>query len=157
MKQLIFLMTIITCSLSCEQQNNLKMKEFKVLKSADVAVAPVPALSSGLVDGDNIYITGQLAYDPNVEGVIASADDVTGQTELIIKNIKSLLASEGATFADVVKTNIFYTNPSDLAKINAVYSREVSEPFPARNSIGVAFLALPNATVEIEVVAKKRN
>ncbi len=45
---------------------------------------------------------------------------------------------------------------SDILGINEVYTLYVSEPFPARSTIGVAFLALPNARVEIEALARRR-
>jgi enamine deaminase RidA (YjgF/YER057c/UK114 family) len=37
--------------------------------------------------------------------------------------------------------------------MNEVYSSYVREPYPARSTVGVTFLAVPNGRVEIEALA----
>jgi len=37
--------------------------------------------------------------------------------------------------------------------MNEVYSSYGKEPYPARSTVGVAFLAIPNGRVEIEALA----
>lgn len=128
----------------------------RVLHCPDVAVPPVPALTSGLVEGDVVHITGQLAFDTVTGGVSAGLDAV-GQAELIMRRMHAPLASEGLTMADLVKVTIFVTDPGDVLPVNDVYTRWVQEPYPARSTIGVAFLALPGARVEIEGVAQRQN
>lgn len=128
----------------------------RTLNADTVAVPPVPALTSGLVDGTLIYITGQLAFDPKAGGIPVGLD-AAGQTEIIMGRIDTLLRAEGLTVADLIKVTIFVTDPADIMPMNSVYTRWVREPYPARSTIGVAFLALPGARVEIEGVARRRN
>ena len=65
-----------------------------------------------------------------------------------------MLAANGMTLADVVKTTVFLTTMDDFAGMNGVYARHFPEPFPARSTVAVA--ALPRgARVEIEVTAAK--
>jgi 2-iminobutanoate/2-iminopropanoate deaminase len=129
--------------------------ERRTLVSTEVATPPVPALTSGLVDKDHVYISGQLAFKPEAKGIPADLD-VVGQTEIVMQRIVGLLKAEGLTTADLVKVTIFYTEPGDLLAINSVYTKYVSEPFPSRSSIGVAFLPLKGGKVEIEGVARRR-
>ena len=59
----------------------------------------------------------------------------------------------GMHLGDVVKTTIFLTDMADFATVNAIYGRFVTDPPPARSTVGVA--ALPKgARVEIDVVAR---
>ena len=54
---------------------------------------------------------------------------------------------------NVVKTTIFLTDMADFATVNRIYGRFVTDPPPARSTVGVA--ALPKgARVEIDVVAR---
>jgi 2-iminobutanoate/2-iminopropanoate deaminase len=129
--------------------------ERRALVSSQVAPPPVPALTSGLVDKDHVYISGQLAFKPEAKGIPADLD-VVAQTEVVMQRIVGLLKAEGLTTADLLKVTIFYTDPNDLLAINGVYTKYVSEPFPARSSIGVAFLPLKGSKVEIEGVARRR-
>jgi 2-iminobutanoate/2-iminopropanoate deaminase len=73
-----------------------------------------------------------------------------------MRRIDALLRAEGLTIADLVRVAIFVTDPADIPPMNRVYTRWVREPFPARSTIGVAFLALPGARVEIEGLARRR-
>ena len=68
-------------------------------------------------------------------------------------NLSAVLDAAGCTWADVVKTSIFLTDMGDFAAVNAIYGRFVTDPPPARSTVGVA--ALPKgARVEIDVVAR---
>jgi len=40
--------------------------------------------------------------------------------------------------------------------MNEVYASYVKEPYPARSTVGVTFLAVPNGRVEIEATAVRR-
>ncbi|MCU0449580.1 MAG: RidA family protein [Bernardetiaceae bacterium] len=107
---------------------------FKTVNAEEVKVPPVSALTSGLMDDQYVFITGQLAFDP-AQGGVALGSDAKSQTKIIMDRIIAA---------------------SDILGINEVYTLYVSEPFPARSTIGVAFLALPNARVEIEALARRR-
>jgi 2-iminobutanoate/2-iminopropanoate deaminase len=68
-------------------------------------------------------------------------------------NLTAVLDAAGAAWADVVKTTIFLVDMGDFATVNGIYGRFVSDPPPARSTVGVA--ALPKgARVEIEVIAR---
>jgi 2-iminobutanoate/2-iminopropanoate deaminase len=78
--------------------------------------------------------------------------DASRQAERVMDNLKAVLAAAGGGFSDVVKTTIYLTDLGDFAKVNEVYGRYFTAPFPARATVQVA--ALPRgARVEIEAVA----
>ena len=58
--------------------------------------------------------------------------------------------------ADVVKTTIFLADLSHFAQVNAIYTKHVVAPPPARSTVQVA--ALPRAAlIEIEAIARRSN
>ena len=57
----------------------------RTLRSADIAVPPVPALTSGLVKGDWVYVTGQLAYEAEAGGIPAGLDAFKAAHEVLVK------------------------------------------------------------------------
>jgi 2-iminobutanoate/2-iminopropanoate deaminase len=100
--------------------------------------------------GDFLFASGQIPLDPVSNALISG--EIEPQTERVLDNIKLVLADQGLTFGNVVKTTVFMTNLGEFAQMNGVYARYFTEPFPARSTIQVA--ALPKgAAVEIEIVA----
>jgi 2-iminobutanoate/2-iminopropanoate deaminase len=100
--------------------------------------------------GDFLYSSGQIPLDP-ASGALVSGG-IEAQTEQVLENIKVVLADQGLTFGNVVKTTVFMTNLGEFTQMNGVYSKYFLEPFPARSTVQVA--ALPKgASVEIEIIA----
>jgi 2-iminobutanoate/2-iminopropanoate deaminase len=100
--------------------------------------------------GDFIFASGQIPLDP-ASGALVSGG-IEAQTERVLENIKIVLADQGLTFGNVVKTTVFMTNLGEFTQMNAIYSRYFTEPFPARSTVQVP--ALPKgANVEIEIIA----
>src|SRR5437764_15497027 len=73
-----------------------------------------------------------------------------------MENLKAVLASAGASFSDVVKTNVYMVDlVGDGTKMNETYGRYFQKSFPARATVQMA--ALPkSARIEIECVAVTR-
>ena len=100
--------------------------------------------------GDWIIVSGQLGL---VDGALVEGG-VPAQTAQAVENLKSQLASMGATVADVAKTLCFLTDMETFAAFNDAYVAGFGDSRPARSTIGVA--ALPaGAAVEIEAWAFK--
>ena len=97
--------------------------------------------------GDWIIVSGQLGLK---DGALVSG--VTAQTGQAIENLKGLLATVGASLADVKKTLCFLANMDDFAVFNAAYVEGFAGHRPARSTIGVAALPL-GGQVEIEAWA----
>lgn len=100
--------------------------------------------------GDFLFASGQIPLDPASGALVPGG--IEAQTERVLENIKVVLADQGLTFANVVKTTVFMTNLGDFGQMNAIYARYFSEPFPARSTVQVS--ALPRGSaVEIEIIA----
>jgi 2-iminobutanoate/2-iminopropanoate deaminase len=127
----------------------------RTVSSPDVKKPARAALTGGVAVGDQVILSGQMAYDPDIDGIPADMDAAV-QTRVIMDNIGHLLATEGLSHSDIVKVTIFLTDLGDLRAMNDVYSSYVSEPYPARSTVGVTFLAIPNGRVEIEATAVRR-
>ncbi|MGZ8688455.1 MAG: Rid family hydrolase, partial [Gaiellaceae bacterium] len=80
--------------------------------------------------------------------------DLGTQAQRCFDNLAAVLAADGLTFDDVVKVNVYLTSMDDFAAMNAVYTRQFAEPFPARTTVAVAALPL-GARIEIELVARR--
>ena len=71
-----------------------------------------------------------------------------------MKNLSAILGEAGASLDDVVMTSIYLIDLQDFQAMNEVYSRHLSDPYPARATVQIA--ALPSgARIEIAVVARR--
>jgi 2-iminobutanoate/2-iminopropanoate deaminase len=98
--------------------------------------------------GDWLVISGQVGI---ADGALV-AGGMRGQLAQALENLAGLLAGEGATMADVVKTTVFLRHLSDYAAMNEVYVAAFGDHRPARSAVGVSELPL-GALVEIEAWA----
>lgn len=125
------------------------MKKIITAANAPAALGPY---SHAVAAGDLLFTSGQLGMDP-ATGKLAG-ENIEAQAEQALNNLEAVLAANGMSFANVVKTTIFLTDLSDFATVNGIYAtRFPSEP-PARSCVQVA--ALPaGAKIEMEVIACK--
>jgi len=103
--------------------------------------------------GKTIYIGGQNAI--NAEGQVIGEGDFELQTKQALENIKIALASEKATFKDVIKLNIYMVEGCDPAVGLKAFKETVGElenP-PTITVLKVAGLANPLYLIEIEAIA----
>ena len=123
----------------------------KVVRT-DRAPAPAGAYSQGVVAGGFLFTAGFGPQDP-VDGAVAPS--VGEQTTQVLANISAVLAEQGLTLDDVVRTTVHLENlKADFAEFDAVYEEHFSAPYPVRTTVGSD---LANILVEIDVVAKLRD
>ena len=113
------------------------------------APAAIGPYSQAIRTGNLIFVSGQLPIDA-ATGEMPS--DIKAQTRESIKNIKAILAEEGATLDNVVKTTVFLADMSYFGPMNEVYAEEFKKTYPARCAFAVKELP-KQALVEIEVIA----
>jgi enamine deaminase RidA (YjgF/YER057c/UK114 family) len=114
--------------------------------------AYTPAISVN--GGTTVYISGQVSQD--AQGNIVGKGDLLAQTEQVYKNLGIALAAAGASFADVVKLNVYVVGykPEHRALLQSVREKHVAKNHPpASTLIGVQALARVEFLVEIEAVA----
>lgn len=109
--------------------------------------------SQAVLDGDLLYVAGQLAAD---DIGWAGPPTIAAETEAAMSRIGRILDAAGASFADVMKMGVFMVDLSQFEAMNAVYRTYFPDGrLPARTCVGVASL-LENALIEIDCVARVR-
>lgn len=124
------------------------------LKFIETGKAPkaVGPYSQAVKAGNLLFLSGQIPIDPATNELNLFDGDVAKQTDLVLKNLKAVLAAEGLGLNNVVKTGVFLKDMSDFQKMNGVYSAHFGGHKPARACVAAASLP-KGVSVEIEAVA----
>lgn len=122
----------------------------KEIVSTDKAPGAIGPYSQAVKAGGMVFCSGQIPLDPATGEFVS--DDVSEQTEQVLKNLGAVLAAAGTSFANVVKTTIFLADMNDFTAVNQVYGRYFSDNKPARATVQAARLPR-DAKVEIECIA----
>lgn len=77
---------------------------------------------------------------------------VQAELRQAIDNLAALLAAEGASLADVVKTTLFLRHMRDYPLVNETYAEAFGDHRPARSAVAVSELPV-HALVEVEAWA----
>ena len=119
----------------------------------DKAPAPIGPYSQGVLSGNTLYTSGQVAINPATGDLILGNIEV--ETEQVMQNLKAVLEAANMSFDHVIKTTIFIMNMGDFARINSVYSNYFTEETaPARETVQVSSLP-KNVNIEISMIAVK--
>lgn len=125
------------------------MKKVIITTNAPGAIGPY---SQAIEANGMLFISGQIPIDPATGKVVE--EDITVQTEQVMKNIEAILEAAGYSFSDVVKSTCLLSDMSNFAAMNAVYGKYYQHEAPARAAFAVKTLPL-NVLVEIETIAVK--
>jgi len=121
----------------------------------DTVAAPMGTYSQAVrvETGDAvwIHISGQIAIDR--EGNLVGPGDLRAQTRQVFDNLKAILEANGATFAHAVKIGTYLTTLEDLAGMREVRSEYLTAEPPASTAVQVVALVVPEAQIEIDLVA----
>lgn len=118
--------------------------------ATDRAPQAIGPYSQAIRAGDLLFVSGQIPLDPATGTLVGG--DISVQTRRVLDNLAAILTAAGASFADVVKTNVYLLDMDDFAAMNAVYATYVTSPPPARATVQVARLPR-DVRVEIDVIA----
>jgi len=125
------------------------MKKVIQTEKAPAAVGPY---SQAVEAKGTLYISGQIALDPETGKMVAGG--IREQTRQVMENIKAILDEAGYHFKDVVKSTCLLSDISNFAAMNEIYGQYYPENPPARAAFAVKDLPL-GALVEIETIAVK--
>ncbi|MEA2111865.1 MAG: Rid family detoxifying hydrolase [Campylobacterota bacterium] len=120
--------------------------EFITTQNAPQAIGPY---SQAVVVNGMVYTSGQIALTP--EGVMLE-DDITIQTNQVLKNLEAVLSAGGSEMNRVVKCNIFLADMDDFAVVNELYEKAFRTHKPVRSTVAVKTLP-KNALVEIDAMS----
>ena len=118
--------------------------------STDKAPAAIGPYSQGFVSGNILFSAGQIPLDP-VTGEIVG-EDITSQTEQVMKNLGAILEAAGSSYEKTLKTTCFLSDMGNFGAFNEVYGKYFTGK-PARSCVAVKTLP-KNVLVEVEVIAE---
>lgn len=109
----------------------------------------VGPLSHGVVK-DGVLHT---AVVPLKEDGTFETGDFTSQAELAFKNLKAVVEEAGGTLEDVVQVTIYLTDIRDTPKMNEVWKKYFSNPYPNRATLGITALTVQDLKIELVATA----
>lgn len=113
-----------------------------------------PAFSQGVLiepPGALLVVGGQNGVD--AQGVVVG-DDVESQAAQALRNVLAVLASVGATQADVAKLTVYLATGSDAASVYTAAGQVWGRHATAISVLVVSGLARADCLVEIEALAQ---
>ena len=115
------------------------------------APAPIGPYSQAVRHGDLLFISGQIALDPQTGSLVGQ--NVKEETHQVMRNLVAILEAGGSSLAKVLKASIFLSSMDHFAAMNAVYGSYFGDDHvPARETVAV--LGLPRGVnVEISMIA----
>ena len=128
------------------------MAKKEQIKHHNEAIEKQLGFSGSVRAGNTIYLSGMISVEPDMTPV--AAGDMAGQMQKIYEIIGEILASHGASFADVVNEFMFATDLGALAGATGVRAKfyEGCEP-PASTAVEVSALFTPEAMLEVQITA----
>jgi reactive intermediate/imine deaminase len=120
----------------------------RLIISTPHAPAAIGTYSQAVRTGETVYLSGQIALDPQT---MQLRDGIEAQIVQVFENLKAVCEASGGGLKDIVKLNIFLTDLGHFALVNEIMARYFVQPYPARAAVGVA--SLPRgALVEMDGV-----
>jgi 2-iminobutanoate/2-iminopropanoate deaminase len=116
------------------------------------APAPIGPYSQGILSGNTLYMSGQIALNPETGELIT--ENIEEETHQVMRNIQAVLIQAGITMDNIVKCSIFISDMDNFSEINQVYGSYFTGIAPARETVEVSRLP-KDVNVEISVIAVK--
>ena len=125
---------------------------FHLLADAPKPVAPY---SHAVEAGGFVFVTGQLATDPDDDD-LPLPEGIEAQTAKVMDNLRRVLGGLGLGLEHAVSVRVFLTAfDRDYAAMNALYAGCFpADRRPARTTVGVTQLAR-GGLIEIDLVAAR--
>ncbi|NQD36484.1 RidA family protein [Permianibacter sp. IMCC34836] len=121
----------------------------KTIISTEHAPKAIGTYSQAVKVGNTVYLSGQIPLDPATMQLVSG--EIRDEIHRVFKNLKAVAQAAGGDMKDFVKVNVFLTDLSFFADVNAVMAEYFVEPYPARAAVGVKELPR-GCRVEIEGV-----
>ncbi len=98
-----------------------------------------------------LFTNGQVGTRPDGATPEAAAD----QAEVIFGRLKAILAAADMTLGDVVRFDVYVTDPADVKIFVQVRDRFMGDHKPGATLLVIKALARPELKIEVEAVAAK--
>lgn len=123
----------------------------EVIYSAN-APEPIGPYSQAIKVGSMLFVSGQIAIDKATGKILT--DNITEETNMVLKNISEILSVSGMDFSHVVKCSIFLKDMDQFPIVNEAYGKKFPTNPPARETVEVSRLP-KDVNVEISCIAVK--
>jgi reactive intermediate/imine deaminase len=100
--------------------------------------------------GDFIFVSGQVAKDPDGNMISGTIEEETRGT---IEAIRRILSEEGATLSDVVRVTIYLEDARDFGRYNRIFGEHFRDAVLARTTVEAR--AVISTKIEMEAIAYK--
>jgi 2-iminobutanoate/2-iminopropanoate deaminase len=100
--------------------------------------------------GDFIFVSGQVAKDPDGNMISGTIEEETRGT---IEAIRRILAEEGATLSDVVRVTTYLEDARDFGRYNRIFGEHFRDAVLARTTVEAR--AVINTKIEMDAIAYK--
>ena len=115
------------------------------------APAPVGSYNQAISYGGVLYVSGQIALDPESGELLTG--DLETETRRVLDNLGAILDAGGSSYESVIKCSVFVSDIENFGEINKIYS----EYFPAATAPARALVEVANlpkyVNVEISCIA----
>ena len=109
----------------------------RTIISTTHAPAAIGTYSQAVKVGSTVYLSGQIALDPQT---MQLKEGIEAQVVQVFDNLKAVCEAAGGSLQDIAKLNIFLTVLANFALVNEIMARYFVQPYPARAAVGVASL-----------------
>lgn len=146
----VFLLQALLCNASYAKELKNRQADLSFIANDALKKSGLP-LSSAVEVSGWLFLSGALGTVPGKGFVDRGIGPETRQT---MKNIESLLQSEGIGMDRIVKCTVMLADMSEWPAFNEVYKEFFDGEYPARSAFGVNGLAA-DARVEVECIARR--
>jgi enamine deaminase RidA (YjgF/YER057c/UK114 family) len=125
---------------------------------------PFKPAPHGIIGGDFIFVTGQIAHGFTEAGMAPEArldpetwygSPIKLQTDVALKRCANVLNHVGASMGDVVRADVYLNDMDDRFELEEVWKKHFPIDPPARTYIPTVRLGAKSCIVEVNVIAVK--
>lgn len=123
---------------------------------------PFKPAPHGIIGGDFIFVTGQIAHGFNEAGMAPDArldpetwygSPIKRQADVALTRCANVLTHVGASMADVVRADVYLNDMEDRFELDEVWKKHFPMDPPARTHIPTIRLGAKSCIVEVNVIA----
>lgn len=134
---------------SATQTSKGKVGKRVISKAGEKPTPPRP-YSSGIQFGQLLFVSGQVAHDPETGQLVEGP--FPDHVRRCLENVKMVLEAAGSSLDRVLKVTVFLTDIANFQTMNEVYRTFFPTDPPARTTLAVKDLP-GNSPIEIECIA----
>ncbi len=115
-----------------------------------IAGSPYPTFSRAVALDNVVFVAGVVGQKSGTRELAST--EFEPQCRQAMKNLKASVEAAGSTMGKVLKCNCFLTDVTDFAMFNKIYAGFFPSDPPARSTVVVKELVVPDAKLEIDCV-----